>query len=55
MIEIIQTICAIILVMFLIYAVYVSSQILEDRKRNYRNGTHDYYGNKIKNERDDDE
>lgn len=54
MIEVIQIIVSIILVMFLIYGVYVSSEMLETRKRNYRNGTHDYYGNTIENEKGDD-
>ena len=28
-------------------ALWVSTLIIEERKKNYRAGTHDYYGNKI--------
>jgi len=28
----------------------VSSEIVDERKQRYRDGTHDYYGNKIEDE-----
>jgi len=31
----------------MIVSVWESTKILEDRKRQYREGTHDYYGNPI--------
>lgn len=31
-------------------ALWISALIIEERKQNYRAGTHDYYGNKIEDE-----
>ena len=28
-------------------ALWISEQMLEQRRKNYRAGTHDYYGNKL--------
>ena len=28
-------------------ALWISEHILEQRRKNYREGTHDYYGNKL--------
>lgn len=31
-------------------ALWISTLIIEERKKNYKAGTHDYYGNKIEDE-----
>jgi hypothetical protein len=41
-------ICGVIIFsVFAIKALWISSVMLDDRKKAYRAGTHDYYGNKI--------
>jgi len=32
---------------FMVKALWISTLLLDQRKKNYRAGTHDYYGNKI--------
>jgi hypothetical protein len=42
-----EIIIAIFLCVFIGMAAYAASVEADERKRNYRNGTHDYYGNEI--------
>mgnify|MGYP003970351915 FL=1 len=36
-----------IFTVFAVKALWLSTQMLDERKQRYRDGTHDYYGNKI--------
>jgi hypothetical protein len=45
--EILNIIAGIIILTFMGYGIWVSTLVLSARKKAYRDGTHDYYGNKI--------
>lgn len=45
---IIQTIVVLGFVAFWVYATFASSYEIDARRKNWRAGTHDYYGNKLK-------
>ena len=51
--DIVSTAFVLVILLIIGKAVWVSTLILDERKKNYRAGTHDYYGNKI--EENDDE
>lgn len=46
--EFLEFVFVAILVYYGTKALWISTLILEERKKNYKAGTHDYYGNKIK-------
>ena len=49
--EFLEFVAVAIITYFGLKILWVSTLIIEERKKNYRAGTHDYYGNKIeKNE-----
>jgi len=48
--DIIGIICGVILCMFMFKALWISTIINDERKQRYRDGTHDYYGNKLEEE-----
>ncbi len=49
--EFLEFVAVAIITYFGFKILWVSTLIIEERKKNYRAGTHDYYGNKIeKNE-----
>ena len=50
--EILGVVATLILGGFGIMGLIVSNDIITERKRRYRDGTHDYYGNRIENEED---
>ena len=45
--EFLELLIAAIITYYGVKALWVSTQILDERKQRYRDGTHDYYGNKI--------
>ena len=45
--EILELLIAAIITYYWVKALWISSQIIDERKQRYRDGTHDYYGNKI--------
>lgn len=45
---IIQTIVTLGFVAFMLYGIVVASGDTDARRKNWRAGTHDYYGNKLK-------
>ena len=47
MIDVISSIISVLIVMVMFKAVWTSTLILDERKKRYKAGTHDYYGNKI--------
>jgi len=48
------TLMGVVLFTSMSFCVYVSFLIIEERKKAFRDGTHDYYGNKIETEASDD-
>jgi hypothetical protein len=44
------TLMAVVLITSMSFCVYVSTLIIEERKKAFRDGTHDYYGNKIEDD-----
>lgn len=50
LVDVIGFIFGIIIVVIAAMCVMVSSDIIDERKRKFREGTHDYYGNKIEDE-----
>ena len=47
MIDIMATLIALVFSYFAVKAIWVSTIMLDERKKIYKAGTHDYYGNKI--------
>ena len=47
MIDIMATLIALVFSYFAVKAIWVSTIMLDERKKRYKAGTHDYYGNKI--------
>jgi hypothetical protein len=47
MIDIMTTLIALVFSYFAVKAIWVSTIMLDERKKRYKAGTHDYYGNKI--------
>jgi hypothetical protein len=52
LVDIISVIVSLILVVLGLMVVMTSTEMLSERRRQYREGTHDYYGNKIEDEED---
>lgn len=48
LLDILQFVLGIAACVFLAVMVWESTLMLDERKQNYRAGTHDYYGNRIK-------
>lgn len=46
--DIVQFVFTIIFLVFMAALVWESTLMVDERKKNYRAGTHDYYGNRIK-------
>lgn len=44
------TLMAVVFITSMSFCVYVSTLIIEERKKHFRDGTHDYYGNKIEDD-----
>jgi len=51
--DIITTAFFLVICLIMCKAIWISTLMLDERKKNYRAGTHDYYGNKIE-EKDDE-
>lgn len=51
--DIISTAFFLVILLIMGKAIWISTLMLDERKRNYKAGTHDYYGNPIK-EKDDE-
>ena len=45
--EILELLIAAIITYYGVKALWISTLIIEEKKKGYRAGTHDYYGNKI--------